>query len=133
MAIVINSKYNSSYLHIFITSTKFYGIKPIRNRWRYKSEEGNGAGSVTPSRRTQIQLKQVLSNGTRRESPQGNQAANRPRRDEQNWKIMEWSECSCWACPALVSGHFWEFWIIEHQMILYTYDLRSTMNILPLY
>ena len=28
-------------------------------------------------------------------------------------------------CPALVSGHFWQFWIIEHQMILYMYDLRS--------
>ena len=30
-----------------------------------------------------------------------------------------------WVCPALVSGHFWQFWIIEHQMILYMYDLRS--------
>ena len=30
-----------------------------------------------------------------------------------------------WVCPALVSGRFWQFWIIEHQMILYMYDLRS--------
>ena len=30
-----------------------------------------------------------------------------------------------WVCPALVSGHFWEIWFVEHQMILYMYDLRS--------
>ena len=28
-------------------------------------------------------------------------------------------------CPALVSGHFWQIWFIEHQMIPYMYDLRS--------
>ena len=28
-------------------------------------------------------------------------------------------------CPGLVSGHFWQFWITEHQVILYMYDLRS--------
>ena len=30
-----------------------------------------------------------------------------------------------WVCPALVSGHFWQFWIKEHQMTLYKYNLRS--------
>ena len=74
-------KWNENYRHSLIVAyvgylihtglklwvTKFYGIKPVRNWWRYKSEEGNGAGSVTPSGRTQIQWKEVLLNGTRRE------------------------------------------------------------------
>ena len=43
------------------------------------------------------------------------------------YSVSEQTDMHFWVCPALVSGHIWQFWIIEHQMILYMYDLISIL------